>query len=96
MTNDRSHTSNREEKALIIVVAGIIAGLLYPMLKEIGNPYAMANGLIVGILGSAYIAAVELYISNPRNRRLTTGQDFTLLICTFIPSVRRLTLQTRL
>ena len=70
MTNDRSHTSNREEKALIIVVAGIIAGLLYPMLKDIGNPYAMANGLIVGILGSAYIAAVELYISNPRNRKI--------------------------
>ena len=71
MTTLRSHTSNREEKAVIIVIVGIIAGLLYPILsKETGDYYRMANGLIVGILGSGFIAAVELYISNPRNRKI--------------------------
>ncbi len=71
MILDKSHTSNREQKAFIIVMVGIIAGLLYPGLsKEIGDPYATANGLVIGVLGSSYIAAVELYISNPRNRRI--------------------------
>jgi len=70
MTIRKSHTGNREEKALIIVIVGITAGVLYPILsKEIRDPFAMANGLIIGILGSLFIAVVELYISNSRSRK---------------------------
>ncbi|MDH3649537.1 MAG: adenylate/guanylate cyclase domain-containing protein [Saprospiraceae bacterium] len=64
------HTINREGKALVIVIVGIIAGLLYPLLsKELGDPYAMVNGLLIGVLGSLYVAMVELYISDPHNRK---------------------------
>ena len=61
MSTHNSRVSSREEKALIIVIVGITAGLLYPILsKEIGDPYALFNGLIIGFLGSAYIAATKI------------------------------------
>ncbi|MDH3244565.1 MAG: adenylate/guanylate cyclase domain-containing protein [Saprospiraceae bacterium] len=62
---------NRTWKAVAIVLIGLIAGFLYPLLsKEFGNPYAIVNGLVIGLLGSLYIVIIELYLVNPHNRRI--------------------------
>lgn len=64
-------TVNRSWKAIAIVLIGLMAGFLYPLFsKEFGDPYAVANGLIIGFVGSLFIVIVELYLAKPPNRKI--------------------------
>ncbi len=72
MTLSQSHSFTKPTKAIIIILVGLMAGTLYPILSgEISDPFAMVNGIIIGLLGSTLIAAVELY--GPTSHDRNTG-----------------------
>lgn len=61
----------KRKTAAVIIAFGITGGFLYPVLdKEFGDPFAFIRGITIGLLGSAFIAAFELYFSNPLNKKL--------------------------
>ena len=52
----------KRRRALQIIGVGVTMGLLYPLLKNgFGEPYSFISGLIIGLLGSSFIAVFELY-----------------------------------
>jgi len=53
------------------LLVGISFGLIYPILgREIFDPIALLNGLMIGIIGSLFLSVSELYLNNPLKRKM--------------------------
>ncbi|NNF32554.1 MAG: adenylate/guanylate cyclase domain-containing protein [Saprospiraceae bacterium] len=93
----RSHVyqERKRNRALLIIFIGALFGFIYPSLSnEFGDPYAFINGIIIGLCGGVFIAAFELYLNNPLNKKIgfikkmiTKSLSYTLFFMIQIPIV---------
>lgn len=65
------YQERKRNRAILIVGVGLLFGFIYPVLgREFGDPVAFINGIVIGLMGSSFIAAFELYLNNPLNKKI--------------------------
>ena len=83
------------QNALRILVIGVGAGLLFPLLsRQWNDPVAITNGLVIGFFGSLFIIFFEFIYENPLNRKMRFAKKvilkssaYTLYFALLIPIV---------
>ena len=69
--NNRRPLSRKQKDAIAILTAGVLLGLLYPILsREYNDVQAMLNGLFIGIAGSGFIVINEIWLNKPFIRQM--------------------------